>query len=120
MSGDLLQTKLNVPKRPKVANGTFLISRPRLIKKLNAGLDGKLTLLCAPAGYGKTTLATNWLSQLPIQPCPAAWLSLDEGDNDLARFLAYCVAALQTIGTGVGETAVTTRSVHSSSKKMSR
>ncbi len=85
----LLTTKLYVPPtRPR------LVSRPRLIKRLNAGLHRKLTLISAPAGFGKTTLLSEWVTQCDR---PVAWLSLDEGDNDLARFLAYLIAALRTI-----------------------
>ncbi|MCP4937371.1 MAG: helix-turn-helix transcriptional regulator, partial [bacterium] len=78
----------------------FLIPRPHLIKKLNAGLDGKLTLISAPAGFGKTTLASAWVQQIKH---PIAWLSLDESDNDLPRFLTYFAAALQTIETSIGK-----------------
>jgi LuxR family maltose regulon positive regulatory protein len=83
------------------------VPRPRLIERLNAGLPGqsdgfarKLTLISAPAGYGKTALLSKWISQSDIQ---SAWVSVDEGDNDLARFLAYVVAALQTVESRVGE-----------------
>jgi ATP/maltotriose-dependent transcriptional regulator MalT len=64
------------------------VSRPRLIQLLNEGLDAKrrLTLISAPAGFGKTTLVVDWLKQIDL---PVAWLSLDEADNDLPRFLAY-------------------------------
>jgi LuxR family maltose regulon positive regulatory protein len=82
------------------------VPRPRLLQRLDAGLRGKLTLVSAPAGFGKTTLATEWLSQLSIDNYQAAWLSLDEGDNDLSRFLIYLIAALQTIEAGIGETAL--------------
>jgi LuxR family maltose regulon positive regulatory protein len=99
----LLQTKLYIPPlRPN------LVPRPRLIQRLNQGLQQgcKLTLVSAPAGFGKTTLVAEWISSLPqddsITPTPAhpytrsqkAWLSLDEGDNDPARFLAYLITAL--------------------------
>ncbi len=85
----LLQTKLYIPPlRPE------LVPRPRLVERLNQGLHRKLTLLSAPAGSGKTTLLAEWLAGCGR---PVAWLSLDEGDNDLARFLAYVLAALQTI-----------------------
>jgi len=85
----ILQTKLYIPRiRPK------LVSRPRLIERLNAGLDGKLTVISAPAGFGKTTLVTQWLE---CAPYPSAWLSLDESDSDATRFLAYFVTALRTI-----------------------
>ena len=71
-----------------------LINRHHLIERLNRGLDRGLTLICAPAGFGKTTLACMWL-----QDCarPAAWLSLDENDSDLRVFLSYLVAAIQTV-----------------------
>jgi LuxR family maltose regulon positive regulatory protein len=88
MTMSLLQTKLCVPSvRPG------LVSRPRLIERLNAGLHRKLTLISAPAGFGKTTLLSEWVADCER---PVAWLSLDEGDDDPARFLAYLVAALQT------------------------
>ena len=60
------------------------------------GLHGKLTLISAPAGFGKTTLVSEWLAA-PSERAPAAWLALDEGDSDPTRFLTYLVAALQTI-----------------------
>src|SRR6266487_2771823 len=83
MSTPILATKLYIPR-----------SRP------NAGLHRKLTLISAPAGFGKTTLVSEW-----VLGCerPTAWLSLDEGENDPARFLAYLVAALQTIEPNIGE-----------------
>lgn len=89
MKFSLLSTKLYIP--PPLSD---LVFRPRLIEQLSAGLKGKLTLLSAPAGYGKTTLLSTWLNQFDR---PAAWLSLDEGDNDIARFLDYLIAALQTL-----------------------
>lgn len=95
----LLQTKLFVPRpRPN------LVSRPHLIKKLDAGRQGKLTLVSAPAGFGKTTLVAEWLqwltgvsSEIPIERYRAAWLSLDAEDNDLTRFLTYLLAALRKV-----------------------
>ncbi|MGI8549683.1 MAG: hypothetical protein ACR2PL_02635 [Dehalococcoidia bacterium] len=85
----LLRTKLFAPPpRPD------LVPRPRLLARLTVGLSGKLTLIAAPAGFGKTTLVSAWGAACPR---PTAWLSLDEADNDPARFLAYLVAALQTI-----------------------
>ncbi len=91
----ILATKLYIPPlRPQV------VSRPRLIERLNEGLHGKLTLISAPAGFGKTMLISEWLAGRERR---AAWLSLDAGDNDPARFLAYFVAALQTIVASVGE-----------------
>jgi len=94
MSTSLLATKLYFPTpRP---HGVL---RPRLIACLDAGLHRPLTLIAAPAGFGKTTLTSAWVAS---HDRPAAWLSLDAGDNDLARFLAYLVAALQTIARHIG------------------
>jgi LuxR family maltose regulon positive regulatory protein len=76
------------------------VRRPRLIERLNEGLGRKVTLISAPAGFGKTTLASEWVAGCER---PAAWLSLDEGDNDPARFLAYLVAALQTLAANLGK-----------------
>jgi LuxR family maltose regulon positive regulatory protein len=93
----LLQTKLHIPPiRPE------LVSRSRLIERLNAGLNRKLTLISAPAGFGKTTLLSEWVASAGE---PIAWLSLDGEDNDPARFLNYFLAALQQIDPGIGETA---------------
>ena len=100
----LLTTKLYIPPvRPE------LVSRSRLIERLDVGLLGqgggfarKLTLVSAPAGFGKTTLVAEWLSGVAH---PVAWLSLDEEDNDPARFFAYLVAALQTVDPNVGQAA---------------
>src|SRR5205807_3011682 len=91
----ILATKLYMPPlRPEV------VSRPRLLERLNEGLRRHLVLISAPAGFGKTTLVSQWLALIEL---PTAWLSLDEGDNDPARFLAYLVAALQTIAAHIGE-----------------
>ena len=87
----ILATKLYIPPpRAKI------VLRPRLIEQLNEGLDCKLTLISAPAGFGKTTLVSEWIASCGR---PVAWLSLDEGDNDPTRFLTYFIAALQTIAT---------------------
>ncbi len=95
MADDLLQTKLYVPRvRP------LLVPRPQLLEKLNMGLNGKLALISAPAGFGKTTLVSEWMTG---SERPSAWLSLDEGDADLARFLTYFVAALQRVAGNVGK-----------------
>src|SRR5881275_2328332 len=91
----ILATKLYLPRlRPEV------VSRPRLIERLNEGLHRKLTLIAAPAGFGKTTLISQWVEGIDRQ---VAWLSLDEGDNDPTRFLTYLVAALRTIAATLGE-----------------
>jgi len=95
MPEPILSTKLFVPPLR-----SELVPRPHLIERLNEGLgddrgfNRKLTLLSAPAGFGKTTLLCEWIA---ARQRPAAWLSLDEGDNDLPRFLSYVVAALQTV-----------------------
>src|SRR3984893_12561685 len=95
MPTPILATNLYLPRlRPNV------VSRPRLLERLNEGLHRKLTLIAAPAGFGKTTLVSVWVEGIAR---PTAWLSLDEGENDPARFLAYLVAALQTIAATLGE-----------------
>jgi LuxR family maltose regulon positive regulatory protein len=78
-----------------------LVPRPRLVQSLNEGLytKRKLTLVSAPAGFGKTTLVLAWIKE---NDHPAAWLSLDEADNDLVRFLTYLVAALQQVDERIG------------------
>ncbi len=110
MSGDLLQTKLYVPRlRPS------LVPRPRLIEKLNQGMQqgSKLTLISSPAGFGKTTLIADFGMRISESHIPHsvylglrsgqvripkfAWFSLDESDNDPVRFLAYFIAALNQI-----------------------
>jgi LuxR family maltose regulon positive regulatory protein len=75
------------------------VSRPRLIRQLDAGLKGKLTLISTPAGYGKTTLLSVWLGEVDQRK---AWISLDQGDNDPASFLSYLVSALQIIDPEIG------------------
>jgi LuxR family maltose regulon positive regulatory protein len=95
MPTPILATKLYIPRlRPNV------VSRPRLLERLNEGLHRNLTLISAPAGFGKTTLVSQWLAGCER---PAAWLSLDEGDNDPTGFLTYLVAAVQTIAATLGE-----------------
>jgi ATP/maltotriose-dependent transcriptional regulator MalT len=116
MSTPILATKLYIPPpRPNV------VLRPRLNERLNAGLHRKLTLISAPAGFGKTTLVSAWVAartedrglrtetvtsslspQSSALSTQVAWLSLDEGENDPARFLAYLIAALQTIAPTIG------------------
>ncbi len=113
----ILTTKLFIPlPRAKI------VHRPRLIKQLNKDLlqngsfGRKLTLLSAPAGFGKTTLISEWIADLsqhtpnhldgrePSKPeVRVAWLSVDEGDNDSASFLKYLVASVQTISKDFGE-----------------
>ncbi len=95
MSFPFLSTKLYIPPVRR-----RLVSRPRLIEQLNQWPDYPLILISAPAGYGKTTLLSAWLQQCS---CRTAWISLDEGDNDLKSFLAYMIAALQMVQAGIGE-----------------
>ena len=94
--GDLLvATKLHRPRpRPE------LVSRPRLAERLDQGIEGELVLVCTPAGFGKTTLVAHWAA---TASWPVAWLSLDEGDNDPARFWRHVAAALARVRPGVGE-----------------
>lgn len=89
MDATLLTTKLYIPPP-----GQTLVPRPRLSTVLSKVLTHGLTLVSAPAGYGKTTLISNWLCETPVT---SAWLSLDEADNDPIRFLQYFIAALQKI-----------------------
>jgi LuxR family maltose regulon positive regulatory protein len=88
-------TKLNRPPVPRE-----LVSRPRLIDRLNRGLEDKLILVCSPAGYGKTMLLSAWAEHCPH---PVAWISLDEGDNDPARFLLVLARACEAIIPGISQ-----------------
>jgi LuxR family maltose regulon positive regulatory protein len=110
MAAPLLQTKLYIPPVREE-----LVPRPRLMERLDAGLASKLTLISAPAGFGKTTLVSEWIHErgeirasipnrggVDTSPLRVAWLSLDERDNDPTRFLAYLIAALQTVETSIG------------------
>ena len=104
MPAALLETKFYVPRSRR-----GLVSRLRLSERLDRGTASKLMLVSAPAGFGKTTLLTQWLAAGPGAPAdkrPAAWLSLDQGDNDPASFWAYVIAALRTTSPGVGENAL--------------
>lgn len=95
VSTKILATKLYRPQpRPD------LVARVRLIDRLDEGLHRKLTLLAAPAGFGKTTLLAEWLA---ASDRPVAWLSLDEADEDPTRFLTYVVAAVQSVVPEFGE-----------------
>jgi LuxR family transcriptional regulator, maltose regulon positive regulatory protein len=111
MAPSILVTKLFIPQpHPE------LVSRPRLIEQLNRGLHSKLTLISAPAGFGKTTLVSDWIANIQLDGKKrsqsvnrtsgnknrVAWLSLDEGDNDLNSFLIYFIAAMQTVEPDIG------------------
>ena len=95
MSETILATKLYIPSLHPQA-----IQRQSIMDLMNAGLSiGKrLSLVCAPAGYGKTTLVCEWLQKIPH----ACWISLDKSDNDPRLFFSYLIAALQTIRPDVG------------------
>ena len=84
----LMQTKLYRPRKR-----SDLISRARLLERLNAGLSGNVTLVSAPAGFGKTTLIAQWIQSIDR---PTAWLSLDEHDNEPRAFVQSLTAALQS------------------------
>ena len=101
MPGPLLETKLHVPRLRR-----DLVPRPRLSERLSRGAESALTLVSAPAGFGKTTLLTEWLAAAPADGRSVAWLSLDQRDNDPALFWTYLVAALQTAADGVGASAL--------------
>ncbi|WP_161884369.1 LuxR C-terminal-related transcriptional regulator [Deinococcus alpinitundrae] len=90
----ILATKLHMP-----LSRQGRVRRLSLIQRLNEGLQGKMTLISAPAGFGKTTLLCEWIAG---SGRPAAWLSLDDGDNAPVRFLVHLIAALQTVAPGIG------------------
>lgn len=121
MTPPLIATKLYIPPaRPG------LVVRPRLLERLNRGLQHRpgISLVCAPAGFGKTTLVSSWINQkdegrrmkdevgqstlqssvFTLHPSKVAWLSLDSGDNDPNRFINYLIAALQQISPEIGAT----------------
>ena len=94
----LIATKLHRPL-PRA----HLVRRPQLAARLTQGVRGPLTLVSAPAGFGKTTLLAQWLAESGM---PAAWLSLEPGDNEPVRFLSYVIAALQTLDSQFGAEAL--------------
>ena len=91
----ILTTKLYIPPPP-----SNLVFRPRLIEKLNQGIESKVTLISAPAGFGKTTLLSEYAASCDL---PLAWYSLDDGDNDPVLFITYLISALQTIEQNIGK-----------------
>jgi LuxR family transcriptional regulator, maltose regulon positive regulatory protein len=101
--GPLLETKLYLPRSPR-----GLVSRPRLTERLERGAGSRLSLVSAPAGFGKSTLLAEWLAAGPDGRAggrTAAWLSLDRADNSPRTFWTYVVAALRTAAPGVGTAA---------------
>ena len=94
----LLVTKLRLPRPPR-----RLVHRPHLTERLQQVLERPLTLIAAPAGFGKTTLLSTWLVQTPVS---AAWVSLDSADDELTRFWSYTLAALDSVFPGCGTNAL--------------
>src|SRR5947209_1028554 len=94
----LLVTKL---ARPSV--GADLVSRPRLVNQLQLGIQHPLTLIAAPAGFGKTTLLSTWLEHALLR---SAWVSLEHDDDDLTRFWSYVFTALSRVHPGSSESAL--------------
>jgi ATP/maltotriose-dependent transcriptional regulator MalT len=97
----LLETKLYVPRRRR-----GVVPRPRLSERLDRGAEGKLTLVSAPAGFGKTTLLAEWLETAAAYERSTAWLSLDQSDNHPTAFWTYFIAALRTAEPRVGTSAI--------------
>ena len=99
----LLKTKLHIPQRHP-----DIVPRILLIKQLNERIQRKLTLITAPAGYGKTSLASEWTHALQSETAEATfhqritWLSLEESDSEPIRFLSYMIAALQQVAPDIG------------------
>ena len=107
MSFPLLMTKFNIPP-----DNPRLVRRERLLRLLDEGFQSGhlLSLICAPTGYGKTTLVSQWVhrqkeSKSKLAPISRQifWLTLDQGDNDLARFISYLVGSLQHIQASLGQ-----------------
>jgi LuxR family maltose regulon positive regulatory protein len=94
----LLATKLNAPQPP-----VQLVSRPHLVERLQQAIEHPLTLIAAPAGFGKTTLLSSWLENAAL---PVAWLSLEQDDDDLTRFWSYVFTALSRLHQGLGTSAI--------------
>ena len=101
MTSPLLETKLHIPRRRR-----GLVVRPRLDERLSRGTESALTLVSAPAGFGKTTLLAEWLADAHARGRSAAWLSLDQRDNDPVLFWTYVVAALRSAAPAVGDDAL--------------
>src|ERR1700694_5814300 len=101
VTSPLLETKFHLPTRRR-----GWVARSRLNERVGRAGESALTLVSAPAGFGKTTLLTDWLTSAPPDGRITAWLSLDDSDNDPALFWAYVIAALRTAAPGVGEGAL--------------
>ena len=96
----LLATKLYIPPAP-----SKLVLRPHLVEQLDEGIQGKLTLICAPAGFGKTSMLCEWYAVHPKNVASVAWVSLDVSDNDGRRFWSYVFAALERLHPDIVEDA---------------
>ena len=99
----LLTTKLHIPQARR-----DLVPRPHLFARLQQGLSSKLTLVSAPAGFGKTSLVSAWLATRHAHQAlpPVAWVALDAGDNDPVRFWRYVITACQTCNAAIGDSAL--------------
>jgi LuxR family maltose regulon positive regulatory protein len=102
VTGSLLDTKLYAPRRR-----TDLVPRPQLTDRVDLGARSKLTLLSAPAGFGKSTLLAEWLGVAAGDGAITAWLSLDPGDNQPTTFWTNVIAALRTVAPMVGAKSLT-------------
>jgi LuxR family maltose regulon positive regulatory protein len=102
VTSSLLDTKLYAPGRPK-----RLVSRPHLTDRVQRGTQSKLTLVSAPAGFGKSTLLAEWLGVASADGSVTAWLSLDPGDNDPVAFWTHVIASLRSVAPTVGAKALT-------------
>ena len=98
LDSPLLRTKITPPRIPPE-----FVHRPRLTERIDRGVKGPLTLLSAPAGYGKTNLLIEWVDSTQL---PVAWLNIDSDDNDRSRFFRYLIAAFQTVEPHLGEEAL--------------
>ena len=98
LTSQLLLTKLHIPPV-----GSNIVHRPELLETLNAGLTRKLILVSAPAGFGKTTLLSEWINR---QKIPTAWFSIDNGDNDHRFFINYIISGIQNIHSEFGKYAL--------------
>ena len=101
MTHPLMATKLYVPKLRR-----GLVARPRLLERMGTGAEARLTLVSAPAGFGKTTVLAAWLYEASAEGRCVAWLSLDAADNEPASFWTYVVTAVQGAVPGVGASAL--------------
>lgn len=101
MIGPLVETKLYIPKPRRT-----LVERPRLIERLRHGAESKLTLVSAPAGFGKTTLLAEWLTASATDGWAPAWIALDPADSQAGSFWTYLITALRTGAPGVGASAL--------------